>query len=69
MKAKKHILIEKPISRNLAEAKEINAVAKKNKTQVMIGMNLRFRPDAMLMKSLVNSGELGEIFYIRCGCF
>ena len=67
LKAKKHILIEKPIARNLAEAKEINSVAKKNKKQVMIGMNLRFRPDAMLMKSLVSSGELGEIFYIRCG--
>lgn len=67
LKAKKHILIEKPIARSLAEAKEINSVAKKNKKQVMIGMNLRFRPDAMLMKSLVSSGELGEIFYIRCG--
>ncbi len=67
LKAKKHVLIEKPIARNLAEAKEINSVAKKNKKQVMIGMNLRFRPDAMLMKSLVSSGELGEIFYIRCG--
>lgn len=67
LKAKKHILIEKPIARNLTEAKEICSTAKKNKMQVMIGMNLRFRPDAMLMKSLVNSGELGEIFYIRCG--
>ncbi|PKL83442.1 MAG: gfo/Idh/MocA family oxidoreductase [Ignavibacteriae bacterium HGW-Ignavibacteriae-3] len=67
LKSKRHILIEKPIARNLEEAKEINAVARKNKKQVMIGMNLRFRPDAMLMKSLVNSGELGDIFYIRCG--
>ena len=67
LKAKKHILIEKPIARDLAEAREINEVARKNKIQVMIGMNLRYRPDAMLMKSLVSSGELGEIFYIRCG--
>lgn len=67
LKAKKHILIEKPIAINLAEAKEINEAARKNKKQVMIGMNLRYRPDAMLMKSLISSGELGEIFYIRCG--
>jgi predicted dehydrogenase len=67
LKSKRHILIEKPIARNLEEAKEINSVARKNKKQVMIGMNLRFRPDAMLMKSLVSSGELGDIFYIRCG--
>jgi len=67
LNAKKHILIEKPIARSVAEAKEINAVAKKCKKQVMVGMNLRYRPDAMLLKSLVISGELGDIFYIRCG--
>jgi predicted dehydrogenase len=32
-------------------------------------MNLRFRPDAMLIKSLINSGELGNIFYIRCNWY
>lgn len=67
LKAKKHVLIEKPMSRTLSEAKEINNLAKKNKVKVMVGMNLRYRPDAMLMKSLVSSGELGDIFYIRCG--
>lgn len=67
LKANKHILIEKPIARSAAEAKQINAASKKYKKQVMVGMNLRYRPDAMLMKSLVNSGELGDIFYIRCG--
>lgn len=67
LKAKKDILVEKPIARNYEEAKEIQAAAKKNKKQVMVGMKLRYRPDAMLMRSLVNSGELGDIFYVRCG--
>ena len=67
LKEKKNILIEKPIARNFTEAKEILAAGKKNKKTVMIGMNLRYRPDAMLMKSLISSGDLGEIFYIRCG--
>lgn len=67
LKANRHILIEKPIARSVSEAKQINAASKKYKKQVMVGMNLRYRPDAMLMKSLVNSGELGDIFYIRCG--
>lgn len=67
LKAKKDVLIEKPISRNLEEAKLIQAAAKKYKKQVMVGMNLRYRPDSMLMRSLINSGELGEIFYVRCG--
>jgi predicted dehydrogenase len=67
IKAIKHILIEKPVARNIKEAKEIYSAAKRNKTIAMVGMNLRFRPDAMLMKSLINSGELGDLFYIKCG--
>ncbi|MEW6196497.1 MAG: Gfo/Idh/MocA family oxidoreductase [Bacteroidota bacterium] len=67
LQAKKDILIEKPISLNYSEAKEIVSAAKKNKKQVMVGMNLRFRPDAMLLRSLISSGELGELFYIKCG--
>ncbi|MDF1610972.1 Gfo/Idh/MocA family protein [Stygiobacter electus] len=67
LKANKDVLIEKPISRNLEEAKAIQAAVKKYKKQVMVGMNLRYRPDTMLMRSLINSGELGEIFYVRCG--
>ncbi len=67
LKAKANILIEKPIALNVSEAKEISAAAKKYKKIAMVGMNLRFRPDAMLMKSLINAGDLGEIFYIKCG--
>lgn len=67
LKAKKDVLIEKPIARNLDEAKMIQAAVKKYKKQVMVGMNLRYRPDTMLMRSLINSGELGDIFYVRCG--
>jgi len=48
------------------EQKAIDA-AKKAKVKAMVGMNFRFRPDAMLLKSLINSNELGDLFYIRCG--
>ncbi len=67
LKNKKHVLIEKPIALNYKEAKEIDDAAKKNNCNAMVGMNFRFRPDSMLLKSLINSGELGELFYIKCG--
>lgn len=67
LKAGKDLLIEKPIALNYEEAKRINETAKKYNCKVMVGMNLRFRPDAMLLKSLINGGELGNIFYIKCG--
>lgn len=63
---KTNILIEKPVARNLKEAKEISNAAKKVKKIAMVGMNYRFRPDIMLIRSIVNSGELGDIFYINC---
>ncbi len=66
IKAGKDVLIEKPIARNYEETKKINDIAAKTGSKVMVGTNLRFRPDAMLLKSLINSGELGEIYYIRC---
>jgi predicted dehydrogenase len=66
IQAGKHVLIEKPLGRTIDEANKINAAAKKHKRLAMVGMNLRFRPDAMLLKTVLNSGELGEIFYIKC---
>jgi len=67
LKAKKDVLVEKPLARSYNEAKHVFAAAKNNKKKLMVGMNLRFRPDAMLLKSLLSSGEIGEPFYVKCG--
>lgn len=65
--AGKDILIEKPIARTFKEADEITTAAKNAKVKVMVGMNMRYRPDIMLLRSIVNSGDLGNIFHIRAG--
>jgi len=67
LKANKDILVEKPLARTYLEAKQIVDAVKKYKRKIMVGMNLRYRPDAMILKSLLNSGEIGEPFYIKCG--
>lgn len=66
LESKINILIEKPVTRNFKEAKEIALAAKKVKKVAMVGMNSRFRPDTMLLRSIINSGELGDLFYINC---
>lgn len=63
--AEKDILIEKPMARSYTEAKVIVDAARKNKVKLMVGMNLRFRPDTMLLRSLINSGEIGSPYYVR----
>ena len=67
LKAGKDILVEKPLARTYNEAKQITDAAKKYKRKVMVGMNLRYRPDAMILKSLISSREIGDPFYIKCG--
>jgi len=65
LNAKKDVLVEKPISINYSEAKAMVDAAKKNKKKLMVGMNLRFRPDMMLLRSMIDSGEIGELFYSK----
>ncbi len=67
IEAGKHLLIEKPIAATLQEAREILERTKSGGVKVMVGMNLRFRPDTMLLKSVINNGEIGDPFYVRCG--
>ncbi len=67
IEAGKSLLIEKPVTATLEEARELNEKAKDANVKIMVGMNLRFRPDAMLLKSVINNGEIGDPFYIRCG--
>jgi predicted dehydrogenase len=67
LNAGKDVLVEKPLARNSTEGKDIVECAKKNKRKLMIGMNLRYRPDSMLIRSLIDAGEIGDPYYIKCG--
>ncbi len=61
------VFVEKPIARTLDEASSILAAVEKNKKKLMVGMNSRFRPDMMILKSIIEAGELGNIFYAKAG--
>lgn len=65
LKAKKDVLVEKPIARNYKEAAAMVQAAKKNNKLLMVGMNLLFRPDTLLLKTLIQSGEIGDPFYAK----
>ncbi|MFZ4619724.1 MAG: Gfo/Idh/MocA family protein [Bacteroidota bacterium] len=65
--AKRDVFVEKPIARKLNEAIAIAEAVKKNKRQLMVGMNNRFRPDAMMLRSFIENNELGKVFYAKTG--
>ena len=59
--AGKHILLEKPLARNVEEGKEILSVTRKNGVKLMIGYDLRFSPPLLELKEKIQNGTLGEI--------
>ncbi|KAK3604892.1 hypothetical protein CHS0354_000555 [Potamilus streckersoni] len=65
--AKKFCFIEKPLARTADEAKEILNVVTREKGHVMVGMNQRFRSDALVLKNFLQHGEIGDVFFIKCG--
>jgi predicted dehydrogenase len=67
LNAGKDVFVEKPFARNSSEGIEVIDCAKKNNRKLMVGMNLRYRPDSMLIRSLIDAGEIGKPFYIKCG--
>ena len=67
LNAGKDVLVEKPLARNSSEGQEVIECAKKNNRKLMVGMNLRYRPDSMLIRSLIDAREIGDPFYIKCG--
>ncbi len=64
-KAKKHILLEKPMAPSLAECDQILKVVKDHNVQLMLGHVNHFVPAFQIAKKLLESGELGEIVYAQ----
>ncbi|MBK6765822.1 MAG: Gfo/Idh/MocA family oxidoreductase [bacterium] len=61
----KHVFVEKPMARKSEEAYRMVDAAKKAGRTLMVGMNLRFRPDVMILHEFVQGGELGTIRVVR----
>ena len=62
-----HVLLEKPMCVTLEEAVAICRAEKKNGKVLSIGFQPRFDPNMRKIKEIVQSGELGEIYYIQTG--
>lgn len=59
-----HLLIEKPIAFNVAEAEQIIAAAQRAGVQLMIGHIERFNPSVIALKRQLHDGTLGRVFQI-----
>lgn len=64
-RAGKHLWIEKPAGRNLAETEEIAAAVDEAGVASAVGFNYRNVPAVELARDLVASGQLGEVRHVR----
>ncbi|MFB3880172.1 MAG: Gfo/Idh/MocA family protein [Armatimonadota bacterium] len=60
-KAKKHILCEKPMALTAAECDAMIAAVKKAGVEFMVGHVIRFWPEYVVIKQILDSGKLGKI--------
>jgi predicted dehydrogenase len=72
--AGKNIFLEKPIARNIEEAKEIVSTTQKNSIKLMMGYPMRFQQRFDEVKMRISDGTLGDVeiataVYIGSGPF
>jgi predicted dehydrogenase len=62
--AGKHTLVEKPFTSTSAQAQDLIATAKEHRAKLMVGHTYLYHHALEVMKSVIASGELGDIIYI-----
>lgn len=60
-----HVLCEKPMAMNAAEARVMLAAAKKAKRRLMINFSYRFSPQSQAIRAEVDKGILGDVYFAR----
>lgn len=64
LEAGKHVLCEKPLAANAAEAEQMAQTAERNGRILMEAFHTLYHPLANRMKAIIDSGELGQIRHI-----
>lgn len=67
MAAGAHVHCEKPMAMNEQEAIDMITASEKYDRKLMIGLNNRFTNEAFFIKDYIEKGNLGDIYFARCG--
>jgi predicted dehydrogenase len=66
LKARKHVLLEKPMALNAKDAAKIVDTAAKMRRTLMVAQNYRFSRHTQMARLVIQRGDLGEIYHARC---
>ena len=64
LRAGKHVLVEKPLAASVAEGEAMVGLAAETGLTLMVDHTFVYSPPVRKIKDLIDSGELGEIYYI-----
>jgi predicted dehydrogenase len=67
LRAGKHVLVEKPLAMNAREGERMVQAAAEAKKLLLIALNNRYRGDTGVLKRYIDEGELGRIYFGKCG--
>ena len=59
-----HVLVEKPLTLSLSDAKALKSLSEKNKVKLMVGHVMLFHPAIIKIKEIIKTNKLGKILYI-----
>lgn len=65
LRSGKHVMCEKPMAINYAEAQKMLAAAKESGKLLTIGYQNRYRADSQYLKKACQAGDLGEIYFAK----
>ena len=64
IEAGKHVLVEKPLAPTSAEVRQLESAASAAGVVLMVGHTFEYNPAVRKLRELVQSEELGEVYYI-----
>jgi len=67
LRAGAHVICEKPMAMNTAEAEEMKQVAEETGKHLMINFSYRFTGAAKALKRVAEAGTLGQVYFVRTG--
>jgi predicted dehydrogenase len=64
LEAGKNVFVEKPMAMNAADAEKMVALAEEKSLVLMPGHLLLYHPGVLMLKQIVDSGDLGDVLYL-----
>jgi predicted dehydrogenase len=65
LEAGKHVVVDKPFTLDVAQARELELLSRRNNRMLSVYQNRRFDADFLTLKDLLAGGELGRPVYLE----